>query len=67
MEDDPTKLVQDLIRRSFAGCGITKATKECLYHPAQMNILQDKSVGDVEEDHTGLTDNEDSDASNDDY
>ena len=66
-EDDTTKLVQDLIRRSFAGCGITKATEECLYHPALMNILQDKGVGDVKEDHTGLTDNEDSDDSNDDY
>ena len=38
----------------------------CALRKKDFVILQDDGVGDVEEDHAGLTDNEDSDDSNDD-
>jgi hypothetical protein len=62
-----SEITADLICKSFADCGITKRNDDdCLYHETLLDVLQDKGVQDIEEDHTGLTDNEETDDSDED-
>lgn len=49
-----------LILRSCVSCGVTKENDDSSYNT---NVLQGKGVSDIEEDHPGLTDTEDSDDS----